>query len=126
MMKKCNNGNGAIEELIKKVKDLITDYHFDDAYKTIVDAMRDYPDCAVPHNLLGIYYEKINIHSKAMNHFRAANSLDPTYRPARENLNIFGTFLNKRQPCYDDSDFEQISENEYCVIYDERGIGHIL
>jgi len=58
----------------------------DIAYPFILDAMRLDPDAAAPHNLLGIYYEQRGNGDKARRHYRAAYSLDPTYRPACRNL----------------------------------------
>ncbi|NCB32343.1 MAG: hypothetical protein EOM64_00430 [Erysipelotrichia bacterium] len=54
-------------------------------------SMAECPDDAVPHNLMGLLYEKQNNHIGAMKHFRAAWALDPTYRPALMNLDNFGT-----------------------------------
>ena len=58
-------------------------------------------------------------------HFRAAYALDPTYIPARQNLEVYGTFIlaanarlmraiARRQPL------------PYVIEYDEKGIGHAV
>ena len=48
--------------------------------------MAENPHCAIPHNLMGILLEKESNHVLAMKHFRAAYALDPTYVPARYNM----------------------------------------
>ena len=48
------------------------------------------PHSAIPHNLMGILMEKENNHVLAMKHFRAAYALDPTYIPARYNMEQYG------------------------------------
>ena len=48
--------------------------------------MAENPHCAIPHNLMGILLEKEANHVLAMKHFRAAYALDPTYIPARYNM----------------------------------------
>ncbi|MGN1163793.1 MAG: hypothetical protein ACI4S4_03185, partial [Candidatus Ornithospirochaeta sp.] len=45
----------------------------------------------VPQHLLGIMEEKVFEKQKAIRHYRAAYSLDPTYGPAIWNLERLGT-----------------------------------
>ena len=91
-------------------------------------AIGKYPHDPEPHNLYGILFEKKFDHNMAMKHFRAAWDLDPTYLPARHNLEHFGTFISRGNCAYEDSDCVQ-EENEkvgdYKIVYDARDIGHI-
>ena len=72
---------------------------FDECEKVIYKAMYKYPHAAEPHNLLGIFLEKTGDHIEAMRHFRAACDLEPTYKPAEQNLIVFGTFCPGRKVC---------------------------
>lgn len=70
----------------------------------ICEAMGKYPHAPEPHNLFGIVLEKEGDHVNAMKHFRAAYALDPTCRPARQNLELYGTFYSGGGCAYDESD----------------------
>ena len=56
------------------------------AYAQIVEAMRLYPNAPEPHNLLGIWFEIKGDDLMARRHYRAAYSLDPTFKPACKNI----------------------------------------
>ena len=56
----------------------------------ICQAMAKFPEAPEPQNLWGIFLEKEGNHRKAMRHFRASLDLSPTYRPANQNLQLFG------------------------------------
>lgn len=58
----------------------------------IKGAMGKHPHAPEPHNLMGLLLEQQGDHIAAMKHFRAAWGLDPTYLPARQNLECFGSF----------------------------------
>lgn len=74
-------------------------YDTEESYKLILKAIIENPDAPEPHNLLGIWYEFKGNNDLARKHYRAAYALDPTYRPASENLERVCTFFNeyKRQ-----------------------------
>ena len=57
-------------------------FRYEKAYELILRAMEERPDAPQPHNLLGIYYELGGNIDLARRHYRAAYSLDPTFRPA--------------------------------------------
>ncbi|MPN31218.1 hypothetical protein SDC9_178692 [bioreactor metagenome] len=64
-----------------------------------------------------------------MKHFRAAWALDPTYIPARQNLDCYGTFFSNGKCAYDESDYsveEDEERKKYEIEYDKHGIGHIV
>jgi len=79
--------------ILQAVKSLRT-CDYEKSFKLIGEAMRINPDAPHPHNLLGILYELTGDSNKARRHFRAAYSLDPTYKPACKNLDqictVFG------------------------------------
>lgn len=79
--------NHTLEE---KCRRLIEHKEFDRCMKEIETAMAENPHCAIPHNLMGILLEKESNHILAMKHFRAAYELDPTYIPARHNMEQYG------------------------------------
>ena len=86
--------------------------------------MSKHPNSAIPHNLLGIIYEKKRNHILAMKHFRAAWCLDPTYLPARENMSNFSSFESMHKFFYEESDCSK-SEQKYEIKYDSRHIAHV-
>lgn len=112
------------------VKKYIQNGEFSECKNIICQAMAKYPHAPEPHNLFGIVLEEQNDHDGAMKHFRAACDLDPTYLPAKHNLDCFGTFFSEFICAYDESDCERdegaCSCNEYAVKYDNEGIGRIV
>lgn len=56
--------------------------------------MSKYPHAPQTHNLMGIILEKKEEHAAAMKHFRAALALDPTYYPAKHNLDMYGSEID--------------------------------
>lgn len=90
-------------------------------------AIGKYPHDPEPHNLFGIFFEKRSDHNMAMKHFRAAWDLDPTYMPARHNLEHYGTFFSKGGCAYDESDCNITKQkDEYELVIDKNKIGHIV
>ncbi|MEG0326996.1 MAG: tetratricopeptide repeat protein [Erysipelothrix sp.] len=73
-------------ELIEYVETHLMDLDHQNVINKITTSMADNPDSAIPHNLLGIILVKNGHYDLAMNHFRAAVALDPTYTPANYNL----------------------------------------
>lgn len=112
------------------VKSYIKTHNFLDAERSIISAMTENPHDAAPHNLMGILMEHENNHLLAMKHFRAAWSLDPTFRPARYNMDKYGSFGSSRfrEDAYDDSDCpeEFKKADQYKIEYDNAGIGHVV
>lgn len=101
------NKNHYSQELLllcATVRDFMKEKEYDACFGLICETMERYPDAPHPHNLLGILLEKSGNHSLAMKHFRAAWALDPTYLPARHNLENYGTFYSRGGCAYDESD----------------------
>ncbi|HZW49074.1 MAG TPA: hypothetical protein VFF80_02925 [Bacillota bacterium] len=93
----------------------------------IISAMGKYPHSPVPHNLMGVLLEYQNDHLAAMKHFRAAWALDPTYMPARMNLEHYSSFVPLGPYVIDEGDcMVEESREAYKIEYDEHGIGHVL
>lgn len=125
------NTKSEFDSLSLMVKECINRGDFESAEKDIVDSMAESPHNAVPHNLMGILMEHKNDHILAMKHFRAAWALDPTFRPARFNMEKYGACFGSdryKPDAYEDSDCP--SENEkrdlYKIEYDDYGIGHAV
>ncbi|MEA5060424.1 MAG: hypothetical protein VB049_10400 [Candidatus Pelethousia sp.] len=106
------------------VKELVRNGEYYKCEPLISDAMGKYPHAPEPHNLIGVLLEKKGDHNTAMKHFRAAWALDPTYIPARQNLESFGTFFSTGGSAFDESDCPGEKYGEYMTEYDEHGIGH--
>ncbi len=98
------NNRENLTKLCDTVKDLIGMQDYQTCENMICQAMGSYPHAPQPHNLIGILLEKKGDHSCAMKHFRAAWALDPTYLPARQNLECYGTFFSKGRCAYDEKD----------------------
>jgi len=121
---KLSNEKQSLMSLCGSVRDLVKKGDFSNAEQLVIHALGDYPHAAEPHNLLGVLLEKQWDHLTAMKHFRAAWALDPTYKPARQNLENYGTLFSTGYCAYDESDcvpdpILQRSEIEY----EARGIG---
>lgn len=73
----------------KLIRTLVQKNELDRAKRETAILMGEYPHAPQPHNFMGIILEKENCHIEAMKHFRAAWALDPTYMPARYNMNQY-------------------------------------
>ena len=78
----------SIEE---KCRNLLKNDKSDECRKLIQEEMVKKPDSPIVQNLLGILEEKRFEKEKAIRHYRASYSLDPTYAPALWNLERLGT-----------------------------------
>lgn len=87
-----NNDKEELNTLCISIKKLLEGFQFEKCEQLISEFMRKYPHAPEPHNLIGVTLEKQGDHISAMKHFRAAWALDPTYDPARINLEHYGTF----------------------------------
>ena len=95
----------AMQPLTAHIRALVAQRHFSEAEDEAAQAMAAAPHDAQPHNLMGIIAESRNDHVQAMKHFRAAWALDPTYRPARINMERYGSFSGQMpRPVYDETE----------------------
>lgn len=88
-------------EMVTKMNQLIQRLRkseLQEAYSDIMIMLLEYPNCAEPHNLLGIWYELHGNYELAKKHYRAGYALDPSYLPASNNLErlCIVTFEKKR------------------------------
>lgn len=100
--------NNSLSNLCEKVRRLLKKRRLKESYQIVCNAMANEPHSPVPHNLMGIILEMQNNHLLAMRHFRASYSLDPTYLPARYNLEHYGNLSNKCFDCaFTEKDFKE-------------------
>lgn len=115
--------------LCARVRELMAEGDYRECESLITKAMMRFPHAPHPHNLFGLLLERQSDHITAMKHFRAAWSLDPTYLPARQNLDHFGTFFSSGKCAFDESDCQEETSDrssECAIEYDENGIGHVV
>jgi len=129
-MKINDNSNNEcnLTDLCNSVRKLVGEGQYKESNMLIANAMGAFPHAPEPHNLMGILLERQNDHLSAMKHFRAAWALDPTYIPARININQYGDFFCKmRKDAFDESDCPvSPDKNLYKIEYDENGIGRLV
>ena len=101
-------------ELISEIKSCIDEGKYRDGERMAAQAMKNNPNSPVPHNLMGIILEKENKHVQAMKHFRAAYALDPTYIPARFNMEQYGTFFPMSNPAYSEEECVVRFQHDSC------------
>jgi Flp pilus assembly protein TadD len=88
-----------LDLLITNAISKLKKYELEEAYQYIMEACITDPNAAQPHNLLGIWYEFKNNKNLARKQYRVAYVLNPTYKPASENLERVSTlFLYKSIP----------------------------
>jgi Flp pilus assembly protein TadD len=81
--------------LIELAKRSIMDRHFEAAAEHVRKAISLDPGRAEAFNLLGAIMEIRGDHNEALKNYSAALSLDPSYRPAIENLNRSTTWRRR-------------------------------
>lgn len=89
------------------IRKLVEQSEYQKGELLIKGAIGKYPHAPEPHNLLGLLLERKGDHLTAMKHFRAAWALDPTYLPAQQNMDYFGSFYPSGKWAYDESDCPQ-------------------
>ncbi len=116
-----NNPNTSIAmftKCISQAADSLRHCEMEKAHDLIVEAICIDPDAPQPHNLLGIWFELNGNDDKARRHYRAAYSLDPTFKPACKNLEQICTMLKNLKPY--SYDFGDEPEEECCALKSER------
>lgn len=81
------------DQLLQEATDKLKNNDMEEAYKYIMNACEADPNSPQPHNLLGIWYEFRGMSDLARKHYRVAYVLDPTYKPASENLERISTLF---------------------------------
>ncbi|MCI6858013.1 MAG: hypothetical protein MR867_01780 [Eubacterium sp.] len=113
-------------KLEDRCRELIDERQYKVCEKEICEAMARCPHSPVPHNLMGILLEKEQDHILAMKHFRAAYSLDPTYIPARFNMEQYGEVFSTGKCAFKEEDCPVKEDDPFKIIYDEHHVGHIV
>ncbi|MGN0393691.1 MAG: hypothetical protein ACI4FW_12675 [Bariatricus sp.] len=114
------------EKLEMKCKELIARREYKECEKVISEAMERNPHSAVPHNLMGILMENEQNHVFAMKHFRAAYGLDPTYIPARYNMERDGSMYPTGNCAYSEEDLPVRADPQFKMVYDKNHVGHLV
>ena len=103
--------NNELTALCYTVKKHIEEKNYKESLSLIQSAIAVYPHAPEPHNLMGILLENQGNHLLAMKHFRAAWALDPTYIPAKYNMNQYTEmFITKRKDMYLPEDYSNSKE----------------
>lgn len=84
------NEASSFEDYLSLAKEEINQRNFDAAIAMLKKATGKKTEKPEPFNLLGVIYELRGNHPEAMKMYRTALSLDPTYKPADENLQRAG------------------------------------
>ena len=125
-MKQPDDADG-LKALCEKARALMNNREFSECEQLICAAIGRYPHKPEPNNLLGILLEMQGDHILAMKHFRAAWALDAAYRPARQNLERFGSFFPRETIAFDENDCPADPMTErFDIEYDARSIGHAV
>lgn len=74
------------KDMIQYAKKCILSQDYDKAREYLVKAISQNTEAPEPQNLLGVLYELLGKVSEAQKHYRAALALDPTFKPASDNL----------------------------------------
>lgn len=113
----------------KRIEDtcrmLIEEHRFQECEKELKRYLADNPHSPIPHNLFGILMEIKNNHLLAMKHFRAAYALDPTYIPARMNMDG-NELMTKDEFAYKEEDCIKNDDSPFKLVYDRHHVGHIV
>lgn len=112
--------------LCKKARLLLEEQNYTECEQLISNAMGTYPHAPQPHNLMGILLEQENDVLGAMRHFRSAWALDPTYLPARYNLNRLGSLTPDGNCAFDESDCNEPLHLAFSTRRDPNGIIHVM
>lgn len=118
------DGKKELAALCDIVRTLVGQNEYDESERRIVQAMEKYPHAPEPHNLIGVLLENKGDHAAAMKHFRAAWALDPTYMPARYNVDRFISFFTLGKCAFDESDCPQYEAADN--LEDRRRVGHAV
>ena len=82
---------------IKEATSKLKNFEYSEAYNFIMKAIKANPNAPEPHNLLGLWYEFIGNNDLARKHYRVAYVLNPTYKPASENLERVSTLFSHKE-----------------------------
>ena len=115
-----------MKNLEDECKKMITCHEYKKCENKIKEAMFQDPHSAIPHNLMGILMEKEKNHVQAMKHFRAAYALDPTYIPARYNMEQYGSMNFTVECAYSEKDCQIQKDSQFKEVYDAHNVRHLI
>lgn len=117
----------ALSQLTEQIRTMVQKGAYEAGKDLVRHALAEYPHAAEPQNLFGVLLELEGDHILAMKHFRAAWALDPTYLPARVNLERYGSFARKARPVFNEADCPAEPQKErYKIEYDDNGVGYVV
>jgi tetratricopeptide (TPR) repeat protein len=122
-MRSLNSEKNEYEKIVQKAIFAIKNNEFEVALKYLQEAMMENMHSAEIQNLLGVIAEKSYDLELADKHYRAAYSLDPTYKPADKNLERITCFEYKiNSNNIDLGDLNDESFDSYHMDTDSLGI----
>lgn len=121
-----SNSKSELDKLCELIRTLVSEGNYSECVNPICQAMVQFPHAPHPHNLLGIVLERQGDHVSAMKHFRAAWALDPTYSPANQNLEIYGTFYSVGKVAFDESDVSPVRQGGVAIAYEKKDAGNFI
>jgi Flp pilus assembly protein TadD len=119
-MNNANTASDSFVQQLKKATDRLHELEMDEAYGCIVKSIVLNPNAPQPQNLLGLWYEITGNTDLARRHYRAAYSLDPTYKPACVNLERVSALFGSRFLPLDFGDESESGRNTESL---QSGIG---
>lgn len=105
-----NKETKKMDHLIEEIRAYYKNGEYDLCIELLNHALEIYPHSPQPHNLYGLVLEEKGDHILAMKHFRASWALEPTYLPARYNLNLYGSFGSSKKGAFDEDDCPVLDE----------------
>ena len=105
-----NQESRKINQLTEEIRILYKKGEYDQCIELLNHALECYPHAPQPYNLYGLILEEKGDHVLAMKHFRASWALEPTYLPARYNMNIYGSFGSSKKGAFDEKDCPVVDE----------------
>ncbi len=112
--------------LCEEFRRLVLANRYNDCYDCILEALIRYPHAPQPHNFLGILLLKKGDKATAIKHFLAAEALDPTYEPARLNLENQVSPFAKKRCFFDETDCPTKTDCKCTVKYTDEGVGQVI
>lgn len=110
MLHMNNQESKNMNQLIEEIRSFYKKGEYDHCIELLNHALECYPHAPQPHNLYGVVLEGKGDHVLAMKHFRASWALEPSYLPARYNMNIYGSFGSSKKGAFDEKDCPIVDE----------------
>ncbi|MCI2047708.1 MAG: hypothetical protein LKJ90_08340 [Faecalibacterium sp.] len=125
MEKKISDGTGEPLELCVQAKQLLNAGHYEACLTLAAQEMEKHPSSAIPHNIYGVAKGAQGDTAEALRHFRAAWALDPTYLPARCNLDYCGSLFFGQHYVLEEAECHICLKSGATITHDSYGIQHV-